>query len=140
MAVGLESPSIHCALEELKKVEETPVKQNARGTTSSYSPTEHLNSGHRLSLHSVVRELPGSRGSVTSPTLLLSHGTASRIGCRFWCGLTPRGHDLEQCRGKKINVNDLWELSRMLSVVSKFVSFGCCLLKPSNLFPPYFYT
>lgn len=88
VAVGLESTSIHYALEELKKVEETPGKQNTRGAISSSSPTEHLNCRHRPSLCSVVRELPGLRGSSTYPMLLLRHGTVSRIGHGFQSGRT----------------------------------------------------
>lgn len=93
-------PSIHHALQELKNAEETPDKQNTGGAISSSSPTEHLNSEHRLSLHSVVMELPGLRGSFASPTQVLRHGTVSIIGCSFRCGLFPRGHD----QMKKINV------------------------------------
>lgn len=122
MAVELESPSIHYVLEEIKKTEETPVKQNTGGAISSSSPMGHLNSGHRLLLRSVVRELPGLRGSITSPTLFLRHGTLSRIGHSFQCGLTSsfQGYDLEQSRGKELmyGVNHLWEVSRVLSIVS----------------------
>lgn len=75
---------------------------------------------------SVIRDLAGLRGSFTLPTLLLRHSTLSRIGLCFWCGLNLRGHGLQKPRGKNVmcSKNELWEVSRMLPVVSHFVSLA----------------
>lgn len=90
-------------------MEKIPIKQNTRGSARSPSPTEHLNSGHIV--------LPGLRGSLVSPILLLTHGAVSRIGDSFGAVSLLWAMTWSNPEEKKImySINDLWEVR-------------CCLL------------